>query len=348
MGAILAPSSRPAAATAPIFEVEDLRVRFALEGGGEIQALDGVSLSIAPGETVGIVGESGSGKTQLFMAAMGLLARNGKAGGHVRFAGGEILGLPPSELNRLRGVRFAMVFQDPMTSLNPYLTVERQLTEVLMIHRGFDARKARQAVIGMLERVQIPEPERRIRMYPFAFSGGMRQRVMIAMALLCGPEFLIADEPTTALDVTIQAQILSLLAELKRDTGMALALITHDLGVVAGLCDRLLVMYAGRIVEEGTVHDLFHDPRHPYTAGLLASIPRADPLSDETDEPPLIAIPGQPPDLQHLPSGCVFRTRCRYAFERCSQETPLLRNAGPGRARACHLEILPEGAVPRT
>jgi oligopeptide transport system ATP-binding protein len=348
MSTVLAPTPRAAASTTPIFEVEGLRVQFALEGGGEIQALDDVSLSNVPRETVGIVGETGSGKTQLFMAAMGLLARNGRASGHVRFAGSEILGLPPAALNRLRGVRFAMVFQDPMTSLNPYLTVERQLTEVLMIHRGFDARKSRRAAVAMLERVQIPEPERRIRMYPFEFSGGKRQRVMIAMALLCGPEFLIADEPTTALDVTIQAQILALLSELKRDTGMALALITHDLGVVAGLCDRVLVMYAGRIVEEGTVHDLFHDPRHPYTAGLLASIPRADPLSDEAEEPPLIAIPGQPPDLQHLPSGCVFRTRCPYAFDRCRQETPLLRQASTGHARACHLETLPEGAVPGT
>jgi oligopeptide transport system ATP-binding protein len=343
MSAVAAPCS--ALSTDPIFEVEDLRVAFGLEGGGRIDALDGVSFSIAPGETVGIVGESGSGKTQLFMAAMGLLARNGRATGHVRFAGTEILGLPPAELNRLRGARLAMIFQDPMTSLNPFLTVERQLTEVLAIHRGFDRARAREAAIKMLERVQIPEPERRIGMYPFEFSGGMRQRVMIAMALLCGPEFLIADEPTTALDVTIQAQILSLLAELKRDTGMALAIITHDLGVVAGLCDRVLVMYAGRIVEEGTVQDLFREPLHPYTAGLLASIPRADPMSIEDDEPPLIAIPGQPPDLQHLPSGCAFRTRCRFAFERCSREIPLLRRAGPGRAKACHLDQPPAVAA---
>jgi oligopeptide transport system ATP-binding protein len=338
--------TRPAPSTAPIFEVENLQVGFALEGGGQINALDGVSFAIAPGETVGIVGESGSGKTQLFMAAMGLLARNGHASGQVRFDGKEILGLPPAELNRLRGVRFAMVFQDPMTSLNPFLTVERQLTEVLETHRGFDAKQARQAAIRMLERVQIPEAERRIGMYPFEFSGGMRQRVMIAMALLCGPAFLIADEPTTALDVTIQAQILTLLAELRRDTGMALALITHDLGVVAGLCDRVLVMYAGRIVEEGSVHDLFRDPRHPYTAGLLASVPRADPAAGEEDEPPLVAIPGQPPNLQHLPSGCVFRTRCRFAFERCAQEIPPLRSVGPGRAKACHLEKPPAEAEP--
>ncbi len=346
MSATAAATPRPAAATEPIFEVENLQVRFGLEGGGEIAALDGVSFSIAPGETVGIVGESGSGKTQLFMAAMGLLARNGRATGHVRFDGTEILGLPPVELNRLSGARFAMVFQDPMTSLNPFLTVERQLTEVLVTHRGFDRAHARAAAIEMLERVQIPEPERRIGMYPFEFSGGMRQRVMIAMALLCGPEFLIADEPTTALDVTIQAQILSLLADLKRDTGMALAIITHDLGVVAGLCDRVLVMYAGRIVEEGTVQDLFREPLHPYTAGLLASIPRADPMSVEDDEPPLIAIPGQPPDLQHLPSGCAFRTRCRFAFERCARETPLLQSAGPGRAKACHLDRPPAMAAP--
>ncbi|HWA45264.1 MAG TPA: ABC transporter ATP-binding protein [Hypericibacter adhaerens] len=339
------PALRPG--TAPVFEIENLHVRFKMEGGGEIAALDGISFAIAPGETVGIVGESGSGKTQTFLAAMGLLARNGRASGHVRFAGTEILGLPPAELNRLRGARFAMVFQDPMTSLNPFLTVERQLTEVLVTHRGFDGAQARKAAIAMLERVQIPEPERRIGMYPFEFSGGMRQRVMIAMALLCGPEFLIADEPTTALDVTIQAQILTLLAELKRDSGMALALITHDLGVVAGLCDRVLVLYAGRIVEEAPVHELFRDPRHPYSAGLLASVPRADPAADDADEPPLIAIPGQPPNLQHLPSGCAFRTRCPHAFERCVRETPPLRAVGPGRTKACHLEVSPAEAERR-
>jgi oligopeptide transport system ATP-binding protein len=231
-----------------------------------------------------------------------------------------------------------MIFQDPMTSLNPYLTVRRQLTEVLVQHKGMSEREATNAAIGMLDRVRIPEPHERIHQYPHEISGGMRQRVMIAMAMLCKPDLLIADEPTTALDVTIQAQIIELMKELKETSRTAIVLITHDLGVVAGLSDRVMVMYAGRIVETGTVREIFYDPQHPYTKGLLNSMPRLD----EERADALETIAGQPPNLQRLPPGCPFRPRCPYAFERCEPELPLLRNIGaPGRAKACHLERLP-------
>jgi oligopeptide transport system ATP-binding protein len=256
--------------------------------------------------------------------------------GSVTFQGEEILGRPRRELNRIRGVRMAMIFQDPMTSLNPYLTIERQLTEVLVAHRGLSRRAARESAVAMLERVRIPEAERRIDHYPFEFSGGMRQRAMIAMALLCQPELLIADEPTTALDVTVQAQILELMAELKQDERAALILITHDLGVIARLCDRVLVMYAGRIVESGPVRDIFRNPQHPYTDGLLASMPRLD----ENEATRLATIAGQPPNLQRLPPGCAFTDRCRYAFDRCPVERPELRPIAPGRRKACHLPQL--------
>ncbi len=288
----------------PVLDVRGLEVRFTTPDG-VVEAVNDVSFAVEPGETVGIVGESGSGKSQVFMSVMGLLASNGRASGSVRFQGEEILGRPARELNRIRGARMSMIFQDPMTSLNPYLTIERQLTEVLETHRGLTASQARSAAVAMLERVQIPEAERRISHYPFEFSGGMRQRAMIAMALLCQPELLIADEPTTALDVTVQAQILELIRELKQAGRTALVLITHDLGVIAGLCERVLVMYAGRIVESGPVRDIFKDPQHPYTAGLLASMPRLD----ESDGAPLSPIPGQPPNLQRLPSGCAFSDR---------------------------------------
>jgi oligopeptide transport system ATP-binding protein len=229
-----------------------------------------------------------------------------------------------------------MIFQDPMTSLNPYLSVRRQMTEVLVLHKGMSETEAARHSVEMLERVQIPEAKRRLNMYPHEFSGGMRQRVMIAMALLCGPELLIADEPTTALDVTVQAQILELLVGLQRDVGMAIALITHDLGVIAGLADRVMVMYAGNIVEAGPVRDLFKDPQHPYTEGLLESMPRLN----ETEATRLMTIGGQPPNLQNLPSGCAFRDRCRYAFDRCVTERPLLREFATGRSKACHLPSL--------
>jgi oligopeptide transport system ATP-binding protein len=323
-----------------VLEVTDLRTTFSTPEGA-VKAVGGVSFTINKGETLGVVGESGSGKSQIFMSIMGLLARNGRAQGSVKFKGEEILGLAVKDLNRVRGARMSMIFQDPMTSLNPYLSVRRQMTEVLMQHKGLSEEKAARQSVELLEKVQIPEAKRRLNMFPHEFSGGMRQRVMIAMALLCGPELLIADEPTTALDVTVQAQILEVLVGLQRDFGMAIALITHDLGVIARTADRVMVMYAGNIVEKGSVRDLFKDPQHPYTQGLLESMPRLD----ETESTRLMTIGGQPPNLQNLPSGCHFRDRCRYAFERCPVETPVLTPFAEGpdgvvRSKACHLPSL--------
>ncbi len=320
---------------AAVLEVTDLRTTFAVPEG-EVKAVSGVSFAIDRGETLGVVGESGSGKSQIFMSIMGLLARNGRAQGSVKFHGKEILNLETGKLNEVRGVKMSMIFQDPMTSLNPYLSVRKQMTEVLVQHKGMSESEAAQHAVDLLERVQIPSAKHRLNMYPHEFSGGMRQRVMIAMALLCGPELLIADEPTTALDVTVQAQILELLVELQRDVGMAIALITHDLGVIARAADRVMVMYAGNIVEKGAVRDIFKDPQHPYTEGLLESMPRLD----ETEATRLQTIGGQPPNLQNLPSGCAFRDRCRYAFERCVTERPLLTEFSPGRSKACHLPHL--------
>jgi oligopeptide transport system ATP-binding protein len=265
---------------AAVLEVEGLTTRFATPEG-EVAAVSEVSFAIEEGAAVGVVGESGSGKTQLFLSLMGLLAGNGRCTGSARFRGQELLGLRARELNEIRGVRLAMIFQDPMTSLNPYLRISRQMTEVLVEHRGMSEQGARRRSLELLDLVGIPAAARRIDLYPHEFSGGMRQRVMIAIALLCDPALLIADEPTTALDVTVQAQILDLLQRLRRETGMAIVLITHDLGVVAGLCERVLVMYAGRIVEDAPALDLFADPQHPYTAGLLGSMPRLDESSSD-------------------------------------------------------------------
>jgi oligopeptide transport system ATP-binding protein len=326
---------QPVAADGPLLAVEGLETVFATPDG-EVRAVNGVGFAIAGGEALGIVGESGSGKSQVFMSIMGLLAANGRATGSVRFRGQEILNLPPERLNRIRGEKIAMIFQDPMTSLNPYLTVRRQMTEVLVTHKGMSEAAATEAAIAMLDRVQIPDARRRVALYPHEFSGGMRQRAMIAMALLCEPELLIADEPTTALDVTVQAQILELIREIRRDGNTAVILITHDLGVVAGLCDRVLVMYAGRVVEAGTVRDIFYRPQHPYTAGLLRSMPRLD----ERDHGRLQTIAGQPPNLQHLPPGCAFQERCERRFEPCLSDRPPLRPVGGEHAKACHLERL--------
>jgi oligopeptide transport system ATP-binding protein len=321
-----------------LLEVTNLNTRFDTPDG-EVKAVNDVSFAIAEGETVGVVGESGSGKSQAFLTVMGLLAANGRATGSARFRGTELLGLTPHELNRIRGSRIAMIFQDAMTSLNPYLRISRQMTEVLVTHRGMNESEARKTAIAMLDRVRIPEAKRRFDMYPHEFSGGMRQRVMIAMALLCEPDLLIADEPTTALDVTIQAQILDLMRDLKRSGRTAVVMITHAMGVVAGLCDRVLVMYGGRIVEEAPVRDIFYDPQHPYTHGLL----RATPRLDEAITAELRTIAGQPPDLQHLPPGCAFSERCLWHFERCRTEEPAVRPAGAGRRKACHLERLDPG-----
>jgi oligopeptide transport system ATP-binding protein len=317
-----------------VLEVGDLSVRFATPEG-EVAAVSEVSFAVEEGESVGIVGESGSGKTQAFLAIMGLLAANGRCTGSARFRGRELLGVPRKQLDRIRGVRLAMIFQDPMTSLNPYLRISRQMTEVLIEHRGMGEADARTASLRLLDQVGIPDARRRFDLYPHEFSGGMRQRVMIAIALLCQPDLLIADEPSTALDVTVQAQILELLQELRRELGMAIVLITHDLGVVAGLCERVMVMYAGRIVEQGPIEPIFDDPRHPYTLGLLRSMPRLD----EQRIAELSAIPGQPPNLQALPPGCAFRDRCPYAFERCRMRPELLE-FDRARAKACHLEQL--------
>lgn len=316
-----------------LLSVEDLTVRFATPDG-EVAAADRLRFDVEVGETVGLVGESGSGKSQTVLAIMGLLARNGRAGGSVRFCGRNLLALSASDLNRVRGVDIAMIFQDPMTALNPYLKISRQMTEVLIEHKGADAAGARKRSIELLDLVGIPDARARIDLYPHEFSGGMRQRVMIAIALLCEPKLLIADEPTTALDVTVQAQILELLQDLKRERDMAILLITHDLGVIAGLADRVLVMYAGRIVEAGPVDPVFADPAHPYTAGLLRSSPRLDEMRGDQ----LATIPGQPPNLQALPAGCAFAPRCRRCFERCRADLPVLRRIDHSRLKACHLE----------
>ena len=274
---------------------------------------------------------------------MGLLALNGKASGEVKFDGKNLLQLPNEELNRIRGNRMAMIFQDPMTSLNPYLTVERQMTEVLEFHKGLSRREARVRSVQLLDAVKIPEAAKRIDMYPHEFSGGMRQRVMIAMALLCEPQVLVADEPTTALDVTVQAQIIALLRELQRDFGTAIIMITHDLGVVAGLCDEVIVLYGGRVMEQGQADDIFYRPSHPYTVGLLGAIPRLDQGEQE-----LVAIPGAPPNMSELSAGCPFAERCSLAEPRCAAARPPLAPAqhNPAVLRACYRPLSALAAQP--
>jgi oligopeptide transport system ATP-binding protein len=319
-----------------LLDVQDLLIRFDTPEG-EVVAADRIGFRIERSEAVGLVGESGSGKTQAVLAIMGLLAKNGHASGRIGFNGQNLLTLSPRDLNRVRGVDISMVFQDPMTALNPYLKISRQMTEVLIEHQGMGASAARRQCIELLDQVGIPDAGSRIDLYPHEFSGGMRQRVMIATALLCEPKLLIADEPTTALDVTIQAQILDLLLRLRREREMAILLITHDLGLVAGLVDRVMVMYGGRIVEEGPVLPIFETPAHPYTKGLLQSSPRLD----QARASELAAIPGHPPNLQHLPQGCAFAPRCPHRCERCVTEVPALRTTASKRAKACHLETAP-------
>ena len=319
-----------------LLSVEDLCVYFRAEQG-VVKAVDGVSFELERGEVLGLVGESGSGKTVCNLAFMGLLPRPPAyyPRGAVRFAGQELLGADERSLRALRGRRIAMIFQDPMTALNPYLTVERQLTEVLEVHEGTPRRAARTRCAELLARVGIADPERCLRAHPHELSGGMRQRVMIAMALLCSPELLIADEPTTAVDVTVQAQVLALIRELQAERGMSVILITHDLGVVAGMAHRIAVMYAGRIVERAPTEVLFAAPRHPYTQGLLGSVPRMD--ADRAAQ--LTPIPGLPPDLSQLPGGCPFRPRCARAVTRCEQQYPELLEIASGHAARCvHLE----------
>jgi oligopeptide transport system ATP-binding protein len=315
----------------PLLEVRDLRTWFRTDDG-LVKAVDGVSFDLAAGETLGVVGESGCGKSVTALSLMGLVPPPGYvAAGSIRFDGEDLASATEARLRELRGDRISMIFQDPMTSLNPFLTVERQLTEVLERHRGLGASAARARSIEMLERVGIPDPGVRIRDYPHQFSGGMRQRVMIAMSLLCEPRLLIADEPTTALDVTIQAQILDLVRDLVRDSGTSVILITHDLGVVAGMTDRILVMYAGRVVEEGDTEPLFETPLHPYTSGLLASVPRLD----EDDRAELVPIKGLPPHPSDLPPGCPFHPRCPRVMERCRRDYPAIVTIEDGRWAAC-------------
>jgi oligopeptide transport system ATP-binding protein len=325
----------PDADNAPLLDVRDLRTYFRTDDG-IVKAVDGVSFTLRRGETLGIVGESGSGKSVTSLSLMQLAPPPAYyPSGQVLFGGqtpaDDLMRLPEPELRRMRGNRMAMIFQDPMTSLNPYLTVERQLTEVLQLHRGASRSAARARAIEVLSLVGIPDAAQRVFSHPHEFSGGMRQRVMIAMALLCEPQLLIADEPTTALDVTIQAQILRLIKRLQSTLGTSVILITHDLGVVAGLADRVAVMYAGRIVETGLAADVFASPQHPYTRGLLRSIPRLDRQTTGA----LTSIPGLPPDLSTLPAGCPFRPRCEAAMDRCAVEFPPQLVLGPERDVYC-------------
>lgn len=316
-----------------VLEVRDLNVSFALHES-EVHAVRELNFTLQAGETLAVVGESGSGKSQSFLAIMGLLAKNGLATGSAKMGDIELVGMPPRQLDAYRGKDIAMIFQDPMTSLNPSLRVKRQLSEVLVKHQGYDEKRALKEAIAMLERVGIPAPERRASAFPHELSGGMRQRVMIAMALLCRPKILIADEPTTALDVTVQAQMLDLFKSLTADFGTALVMITHNLGVVAGLADRMMVMYGGRAVEAGTVDDLFYDPRHPYTLGLLSSTPNPEERARR-----LNPITGLPPSLENLPAGCAFNPRCAFRLERCLIERPPLEPVGAEqRKKACFYE----------
>jgi oligopeptide transport system ATP-binding protein len=313
-----------------LLEIEDLMVTFTT-ADGDVHAVNGLSFNIDKGETLAIVGESGSGKSQTAFAAMGLLAKNGRATGVARFDGQDLLKMSQREFNKIRSKDMAMIFQDPMTSLNPYLRISEQMAEVLMLHNGVSKSQAITESVRMLDAVRIPDARARVTMYPHEFSGGMRQRIMIAMSLLCQPRLLIADEPTTALDVTVQAQIMQLLSDIRKDFGTAVILITHDLGVVAGFCDRTLVMYGGQIMEEGTTDDIFASPSHPYTSGLLKAVPRLD-----KDEGKLITIAGEPPDMSNLPSGCPFSPRCPVKLDQCHAQRPALEMIA-NRRRACHL-----------
>ncbi|MBA62711.1 MAG: peptide ABC transporter ATP-binding protein [Planctomycetaceae bacterium] len=304
----------------PILQVQDLEVEFHTDSG-VVQAVNRVSFDLYPGETLGIVGESGSGKSVTNLTMMGLIAQPpGKVvGGSVKYADRELLSLNQKQWQQIRGKKISMIFQDPMTALNPFLTVEEQLVEVTMLHMGLSRTEASKHAVELLKKVGIPAAEKRIRDYPHQFSGGMRQRVMIAIAISCQPDILIADEPTTALDVTIQAQILELMKSMQEEFGTAIIFITHDLGVVASICDRVMVMYAGRKVELSTTINIFRQPRHPYTVGLLNSAPRWDQGEEE-----LQAIDGQPPDLLDLPPGCSFNPRCQFVQDACLNETPPL------------------------
>jgi peptide/nickel transport system ATP-binding protein len=321
--------------------VDDLKTHFAV-AAGSVRAVDGVSFSLARGRTLGVVGESGSGKTVLSRSIMGLnTTANATTTGSVLYAGDEMIGKSAKQKKALWGAEMAMVFQDPMTSLNPVVTIGRQLTEHVRYHLDMGRKEANEVAIALLKSVHIPEAEKRLDVYPHQMSGGMRQRVCIAIALACGPRMLFADEPTTALDVTVQHQILNLLAEQQRDRAMAMILVTHDLGVVAGRTDEIMVMYAGRVVEKAPTATLFSELRHPYTQGLLWSIPKIT----QAKHTRLIAIPGRPPNLIDPPPGCKFAPRCAYAQDRCRTEEPVLRSIDdPEHTFACHFPVgTPEG-----
>ncbi len=320
----------------PLLAIDELKTHF-FTRDGVVRAVDGVSLAVGAGETLAVVGESGCGKSVTALSILRLVPHPpGRiVGGAVRFAGRDLLGLSEAEMRDIRGNEISMIFQEPMTSLNPVLTVAHQIGETLRLHQGLGARAAEARAVDMLRLVRIPEPERRARQYPHELSGGMRQRVMIAMSLACNPKLLIADEPTTALDVTIQAQILDLMRELKARIGAAIILITHDLGVVAEMAERVVVMYAGRKVEEAGVRELFRRPRHPYTAGLLASVPRLGATLGRKEAPRLAEIPGVVPSLREAIVGCAFAPRCGFATERCRREAPPLEPRAPGHLAAC-------------
>ena len=319
--------------TTTLLDNRNLSVRFAVKGAA-VQAVQDLSFTVRRGECVGIVGESGSGKTQGVLAIMGLLPQNGTATGSAVFKGQEILNAPRKVLDKIRGASMSMIFQDAMAGLTPFMRIGDQLCEVLVEHQGMNRSEARNRAIEVLRIVQFPQPKRRFNMYPHELSGGMRQRVMIALALLCRPDLIIADEPTTALDITIQAQILEFLKGLRRRTDTSIIMITHDLGVAADLCDRIIVMYAGRMVECGYVQDIFARPQHPYTQALLRSTPRLD-QDPEGDIP---QIPGRPPDLQALPTGCAFAPRCGLVRDECRQQRPELRVRFDDHLAACFVE----------
>ena len=326
----------------PVLQVRDLRTRFRTQGGGAVHAVNGVGFDLHAGELLGVVGESGSGKSVTMLSLLRLLPSPPAeiASGQALLDGEDLLALEPARLRRVRGAKVGFIFQDPMASLNPVLSVGYQLAEPLRTHLGLGARAARRRAAALLERVGIPMAERRLGDFPHQFSGGMRQRVMIAMALACDPAVLIADEPTTALDATIQAQILDLLQRLRSERGMAIVWITHDLGVVAGLADRVMVMYGGLVVEQAPVRALYAHPRHPYTRSLLRALPSLDGGGGR-----LASIPGQPPTLEREPDSCPFAPRCAHAFARCREENPALAPVAEGHAVACWFDV--DAGAPR-
>ena len=320
----------------PLLEVKDLTVHFKTEDG-LVKAVDGVSFSVMPGEALGVVGESGSGKSVTFLTVMGLTkSRNAIIEGEILFQGEDLLKVPREELRQFRGRRISMIFQDPMTSLHPFYKVGFQISEAIRAHQKVSKSEAMEQSIEMLRRVGIPKPDERAKQFPHEFSGGMRQRAMIAMALSLNPDLLIADEPTTALDVTVQAQILDLISRLKSEFNAAVVIITHDLGVVAEHCDNIQVMYAGKIIETGGRNDIYYNAHHPYTWGLLESIPR---LTETDTRERLHPIKGLPPSLIFVPSGCSFHPRCPHAFEPCAVEVPALLPSDGNHAAACHLPL---------